>query len=237
MGEASDPLTDLERDLAQPHGARHGFQEQLEEADRRLVAVGAAVLEQVRGATTAFLGGDRAGAEEVAARDQAIDRSCLDLEEWCYLLLARQSPVAADLRRVVAILRSVNDLQRSGDLARHVAESHRWAHAPSLPSALRDELGRLAETSSDVFARGLAAWKSHDGLAANELEQLDDRVDLSQKVLLSELYASGAAVEDAVTLALVARYYERIADHGVELARHVAYVLTGDRLPALDDME
>ena len=235
MGDPSDPLDDLERELAQPYGTRLGFREQLAEGDRHVLAIGSAVAAQLDEATSAFLGGDRDAAAEVVARDLEIDRGCLELEEWGYLLLARQSPVAADLRRVVAILRSAQDLLRSGDLARHIAESTKWTHAPSLLPALRDEVGRLAEASADVFRRGLAAWAAQDGLAANELAHLDDGVDLSQKVLLSELYSSGAAVEDAVTLALVARYYERIADHGVELARHVAYVLTGDRLPPLDD--
>ena len=71
---------------------------------------------------------------------------------------------------------------------------------------------------------------SQDALAANELEDADDQVDLLQKVLLTDLYTGEQSVEEAVSLALIARYYERIADHGVEIARQVSFVVTGDRV-------
>jgi phosphate transport system protein len=74
------------------------------------------------------------------------------------------------------------------------------------------------------------AWRRHDPLAATELQVRDDHADLLQKVLLTDIYTGSQSVEESVSLALIARYYERIADHGVEMARQVTYFLTGDRL-------
>jgi phosphate transport system protein len=146
-------------------------------------------------------------------------------------MLARQQPVASDLRRIVAILRSVADVTRSAYLLRHVAESLTWVHPPSMAADLRRTIGDLGEVSAEVFAGAVTAWATHDALAANELNARDDQVDFLQKALLTELYTGpGQSVEEAVSLALIARYYERVSDHGVEMARHVTYFLTGQRL-------
>lgn len=224
-----DPLDKLEAEHREPHGSRVEFQEQLAEGDAELVAVGRLVVEAVQPVTSAFLEGDAYTAQQWMARDTEVDRRCRDLEERCYLLLARQSPVAGDLRRIVAVLRSTQDVERSGDLIRHVAESLTWIHPPSLPEQLREIIGQLGDISADLLARSLTAWEQHDALAANELDAADDQVDLLQKVLLTELYTGGQSVEESVSLALIGRYYERIADHGVEIARQAAYFLTGQR--------
>lgn len=227
---SEDPLGRLESTARQPTGARLGFQEQLADCDRRLVEVGGMVANKIEPVTQAFLDADGHAARQAIASHGAIDARCVDLEEACYVLIARQSPVAGDLRRVVAVLHSVADVQRSGALLRHVAEALAWVHPPSMPSELRDTVGQMGTVSAEVFRGAVEAWRAHDGLAANELEAHDDQVDLLQKVLLTELYTGKQSVEEAVSLALIARYYERIADHAVEIARQVAYFLTGDRL-------
>lgn len=232
MSTADDPLGWLEEEEhSRSTLSRQAFQHQLDEVSRDLVEAAALVAAQVRPVTVAFLHADEQGAQEVIAGDAEVDRRCESLEESCFELLARQSPVAGDLRRVVAVLRSIADVQRSGDLLRHVAESLAWVHPPSMRPALRDLIERLGEASGEVFARAVQAWRDHDALAAVELQHLDDEVDLLQKSLLTELYLGGQTVEEAVSLALICRYYERVADHGVEMARQLTYVLTGDRPP------
>lgn len=229
MNEANDPLERLQSETRQPTLSRLAFQQQLDALEAELIAIAELVGDLIGPVTTAFLEADTCGAGRVVTVDVEVDRRCLLLEEQCFELLARQSPVAGDLRRVVAVLRSIADVQRSGDLLRHVAESLAWVHPPSMNQNLAAMIGQLGEVAGRVFRGSITAWRQHDALAAVELQRLDDDVDLLQKSLLTELYVGAQTVEEAVSLALICRYYERIADHGVEMARQVAYVLTGDR--------
>ena len=237
VSEHPDPLAWLEAERREPGGSRVGFREQLADIDRLLIEAGELVAETVGPITAAFLEADHQAAQAMIARAPRVDRRCSQLEEACYVLLARQSPVGGDLRHVVAVLRSVADVQRSGYLLTHVAESLTWVHPPSMPDELRDTIAGLGAVAEEVFRGGVAAWRDHDALASTELERRDDEADLLQKVLLGTLYTGEQSVEEAVSLALIARYYERVADHGVEMARQVAYFLTGDRPPesGLDD--
>jgi phosphate transport system protein len=227
--DSYDPLTRLEGE--QQPVLRLGFHEALQDCDAALLAAGGRVADAIRPMTEAFLTGDAQTAARWIAADRQVDRACHELEERCFLLIARQSPVARDLRRLVAVLKCVQDVARSGDLLRHVGEALTWIHPPSLPPKLRETVQQLGDVSHDLFSRGLASWEAQDALAANELEEDDDQVDLLQKVLLTDLYTGHQAVEEAVSLALIARYYERIADHGVEIARQTAYAVTGERPP------
>ncbi len=222
-----DPFAALE---GEPPQGRPLLQEAMDECDRRLKAVADLVSDAIGPMTEAFLSGDTLTAQKLVAADREIDVRCQELEEMGFVLIARQGPVARDLRRVIAILRCVNDVLRSGDLLRHVGESLRWIHPPSLNPKLRETVQQLGTISQQLFEGGVEAWMSQDALAANELEDADDQVDLLQKVLLTDLYTGEQSVEEAVSLALIARYYERIADHGVEIARQVSFVVTGDRV-------
>lgn len=232
---AYDPLSQLEGE--QPPRLRLGFTEAMADCDRALLEVGARVADAITPMTEAFLTGDARTAARWIGADRDVDDACLQLEERCFLLIAQQSPVAQDLRRLIAIIKCNQDVLRSGDLLRHVGESLTWIHPPSLPEKMRQTVQELGAVSEQLFRRGLAAWQEGDVLAANELERDDDQVDLLQKVLLTDLYTGSQAVEESVSLALISRYYERIADHGVEIARQTAYVHTGQRppLPPRDD--
>ncbi|MEE8601842.1 phosphate signaling complex PhoU family protein [Euzebya tangerina] len=229
---AYDPLARLGDEEDDQASLRLGFQEALEDCDRALIQAGELVAGAIDPMTDAFLLGDAHTAAQLIAEDRKVDVACQQLEERCFLLIAQQSPVAGDLRHLVAVLKCVQDVYRSGDLLRHVGESLTWIHPPSLPEKLRETVRQLGTVSHDLFTRGLASWTTRDALAANELESDDDQVDLLQKVLLTDLYTGTQSVEESVSLALIARYYERIADHGVEIARQTAYVVTGQRPPA-----
>ncbi len=231
MDAQDDPLAWLEEEQRNPMGmARAAFRSQLAACDAQLIRIGRSVGDAINPMTEAFLEADSHRAGALNQDNLNVDRHCIRLEDACYLLLARQAPVASDLRRVVAILRSVADVQRSASLLRHVAESLTWVHPPSMPEELRKTIGELGEIAAEIFAGALLAWEQHDGLAAVELNTRDDQTDLLQKDLLTQLYIGEQSVNEAVSVALIARYYERIADHGVEMARHVAYFLTGDRV-------
>ncbi|MPZ87975.1 MAG: hypothetical protein GEU81_07850 [Nitriliruptorales bacterium] len=230
MAEDHDPLDWLEEQHRGPSGSRVQFQQQLAECDAQLIAIGRQVAGAIVPVTEAFLQADHHRADELLHTALAVDPQCVRLEEACYQIMARQSPVAGDLRRVVAILHSVADVHRSANLLKHVANSLTWVHPPSMPDDLRQTIAQLGEVSASILYGAVEAWEQHDGLAANELDARDDQVDLLQKWLLAELYTGSQSVEEAVSLALITRYYERVADHAVEMARQVAYFLTGDRI-------
>ncbi|HVM13527.1 MAG TPA: phosphate uptake regulator PhoU [Egibacteraceae bacterium] len=228
-----DLLDRLESEQREASGTRVEFHAQLAECDGMLIDVTRRVAEQIVPVTRAFLAADAHAARRCLADGGDIDQRCRRLEEACYVLIARQSPVGADLRRLVAILRSVADTQRSWALVGHVVGALTWVHPPALTQALREIIAQLGDVAAEMFASSATAWAEHDALAASDLEQRDDQADLLQKSLLTELYTGPSSVEEAVSLALLARYYERVADHGVEIARHVAYMVTGHR-PGLD---
>ena len=230
-----DPLARLEADRQEPANTRQRLDEQLQTLDDDLLALMRELGERVKPATSAFLEADNDTATSLEDADLSLTRRCTQIEEAGYLLLATQSPVAADLRHAIAVLRSVNDAQRSGNLLTPVGESLAWVHPPSLPIELRDSISHLGEISAEMLHSAADAWERQDALAAQDLERRDDQVDLLQKELLSDLYTGTQTIEESVSLGLIARYYERIADHAVELTRHLVFWQTGDRLTARDD--
>jgi phosphate transport system protein len=225
-----DPLERLEEEQRTRPVSRVEFREQLAELDQGLVEAAQLVADAIDPVTTAFLQADRYLADRHVHAAAGVQQRCIQLEEAGYVLLARQSPVAGDLRRVIAVLRCVREVQRTGSLIGHIAKSLTWVHPPSMAEHLRQIVAQLGEVSADLFHGAVEAWRTHDGLAAPELETQDDQVDLLQKVLLTEIYTGDQSVEESVSLALLGRYYERIGDHAVELAHQVAYFVTGDRM-------
>ncbi len=233
----NDPLARLEAERREPSGARRGLHELLEELDRQLIELMRAVAGRVQPTTGAFLEADDHAAASLIEHDKGLTHDCTALEEAGYLLLATQSPVATDLRRIIAVLRSVNDVQRTGNLLAHVVESLAWVHPPSLPQEMRDHIRQLGAVTADMLDRAATAWAEHDPLAAEDLERRDDEADLLQKMVLTELYTGSQSIEESVSLGLIARYYERAADHAVEMARHLTFFLTGDRLSDRNDTD
>lgn len=226
---SDDPLEWLEREQANPH-ARVEFHQQMAAVKAAFVSTAETVADVIQPVTGAFLEADRPAAAERLRASAAVDHRCQRLEGTCFLLLARQSPVGGDLRRVIALLRSIQDVQRSGNLMAHVARSLDWVHPPALSGEVRETVRQLGDQAFNVFSGAVGAWRTMDGLATVELERADDQVDLLQKVLLTEIYTGRQGVEEAVSLALIARYFERVGDHGVAMARQVTYAVTGQRI-------
>ena len=210
-------------------GARVAYRQQLADLDRALINLVEEVAELVTPVTRGFLEADAHALARMPSARAGIDARAAAVEESCYLVLVRQQPVGGDLRHVVAVLRSVQEVQLAANLVCHVAEAIRWVHPPTLAAQLRAAVGELG-TIADAILHGAAhAWDERDALAATDLARADDAADAQQTYLLTELYTGDHPVDDAVSLALVARYYERLADHGVEIARQLAYFLTGSR--------
>jgi phosphate transport system protein len=188
----------------------------------------------VRRATESLLQADARIAEEVIGSDAAVDRQREVVEDRAFEILARQQPVAGDLRVLVAALRMVADLERMGDLAVHVAKVARLRYPEcAVPDELRENVARMGVVAEEMVQAAGDILARRDLDEALELERQDEEMDLLRRsqfrVLLNDDWTHG--VESAVDVALLGRYYERIADHAVSLARRVVYLVTGERYP------
>jgi len=190
---------------------RDNYRTSLESVVHDLVEMTGLVQVAVRDATTALLEADLAVAEKTISADAELDRRHDDLEARCFSLMARQAPVAGELRTLVAALRMVADLARMGDLAAHVAKIARLRYPEcAVPDGLRPNFTLMARVA---------------GRLADSDEEMDELRKSQFRVMLGTDWDYG--VEAAVDVALLGRYYERIADHAVIMAARVIYVITG----------
>jgi phosphate transport system protein len=210
---------------------REVFQQELEEVQDRLVRISGLVAESIQKATTAFNSSDVSLAESVIADDHLIDELAMSLDELAIDILARQQPVARDLRIVVSALRISASLERMGDLAEHIAQLARTRFPEKVvPKDLRPtfkELGRLDVAIANKLHRLLETESTELAAEIRDDDDLVDDLHLSvfDKVL-GETWKGQAS--DIVDSTLASRYHERFADHAVSIAKKVQYLQTGD---------
>lgn len=210
---------------------RETYHEELDQVVNDLVAMTASVRVAVADATRSLLGADLRIAERVIADDSRLDTMQAELEERCFTLLARQAPVAGELRTLVAALRMVFELARMGDLAAHVAKIARLRYPEhAVPDTLVESFSRMARVADEMIATAGRTLSERNVDEATALAESDEEMDELRRdqfrVLLSDDWAHG--VEKAVDAALLGRYYERIADHAVAMGRRIIYVITGE---------
>ncbi len=209
---------------------RDNYHESLESVVRDLVTMNEAVQVAVSRATTALLEADLAIAEEVISDDAKIDALHDQLESRCFSLLARQAPVAGELRTVVAAMRMVADLARMGDLAAHVAKIARLRYPErAVPEGLVPNFTLMARVAGEMVATAGGSLRERNAHAAGKLADNDEEMDELRRSQFRSLLGKDwdYGVEAAVDVALLGRYYERIADHAVLMASRVIYVITG----------
>ena len=214
---------------------REEFQADLGEVNRLLVAMAEAVRAALRKATAALLTADLAAAEAVMERDAEVDEIYREVEAKVADTIARQAPVASDLRALITALHVSADLERMGDLAEHVAGTARRRHpSPAVPAELRpvfQQMSQVADRMADKITTVLAA---PDADLAAELEKDDDDMDDLERdlfgVLLDDDWPYGA--ETAIDGALLGRFYERYADHAVNVGEQIVYLITGEPIRA-----
>ncbi|MEV7398600.1 phosphate signaling complex protein PhoU [Aeromicrobium sp. NPDC092404] len=209
---------------------RDQYYEQLDAIVDDLVNLTGTVRRAVADATKALLEADAQIAESVIAGDKDIDEATEIIEERALLLLATQQPVATDLRQLVATLRMLTDLQRMGDLSVHVAKvARRRMPDSAVPAHLHPNITAMATVADSMIDSASRIVANRNVDAAGQLENEDDEMDRLRKELLRSLLGDSWSygVEPAVDLALLGRYYERIGDHAVSMARRVVYLVTG----------
>lgn len=215
---------------------RDAYHEELDSIGDSLVEMARLAGSAIGRATTALLDADLKLAESVIAADEKVDDLQRDLEQRAIALLARQQPVATDLRIVVTSLRMSADLERCGDLARHVAKVARLRYPESaVPADLRPTILEMGQLAQRLVAKAGQVITTKDVDAAMQLEQDDDDMDLLHRTLFQHLlddrWAHG--IETAVDVTLCGRYYERFADHAVSVANRVVYLVTGEHADEL----
>jgi phosphate transport system protein len=182
----------------------------------------------VTGALQALLGDDRAAADQVLCGDDRIDTLFVALEERAYALVAKQAPVAADLRFLMSSLRVMADFEKTGDRAVAVAKSSLadWDREPTAIALL----GRMGDLALSLLRSARTAWLDQDLLVASDLKRRDDVLDGTFRQLVAHLLTQeGPGAPSLVLHAHTAgRNVERIADHAVIIGERVSYMLTGD---------
>ncbi|MCX4686295.1 phosphate signaling complex protein PhoU [Kitasatospora purpeofusca] len=212
---------------------RDAYHEELDSIGDSLVEMARLVGSALGRATTALLDADLALAESVIAADGKVNDLHHDLENRAIDLLARQQPVATDLRIVVTSLRMSADLERCGDLARHVAKVARLRYPEcAVPADLHATVLELGQLAQRLVAKAGLVIATKDVDKALELEQDDDAIDALHRELFAHLIDERwhHGIETAVDVTLVGRYYERFADHAVSVAKRVVYLVTGEHV-------
>jgi len=210
-----------------PEELRSAFHRNLAEIDEQVVRLFALVTEGVAGATDAFLAGDREAAKALVERDRLIDTVYVDIEELVQRQFALQSPMASDLRFLLSVLRIVPELERSGDLAEHIAQRAARGLATELTPRMRGLVGQMGRVGVELWRMAAKAYVERDEKAGDSLSELDDELDDLHISLTAELTTGAIRVPVAIEMALVARFYERLGDHAVNVAARVRYLATG----------
>ena len=216
---------------------RNSYLDALDHIVEEMVAMTREVQDSVSKATFSLLNADEEVAEQVIADDAKVDALRERIESEVFELLALQQPVAGDLRMLFAAVRMVSDLERMGDLSVHVAKVARLRMPEvACPAEIRPTVERMAEVAVKMVGAAAEIIAERDVEAAQALERDDEEMDelrrRSFRIMLSEDWEHG--VEPAIDMALLGRYYERIADHAVSLARRVVYLVTGEPPASLE---
>ena len=209
---------------------RSVFQDELDSVSQTLFDLSVMVSDSMARATKSVMTKDLKLAEEVITSDEKIDTVQHDLDARIIDIIARQQPVASDLRALVTALRMSADLERMGDLAHHVAKLVRFRHPESaVPAELLSLVEAIGETAEKIATKTGVVISTRDVSLAAQVEKDDDEMDELHRKLISTLVEPSwpHGVETAIDLTLLGRYYERYADHAVSVARRVIFLVTG----------
>ncbi|MGH9117914.1 MAG: phosphate signaling complex protein PhoU [Acidimicrobiales bacterium] len=210
-----------------PEPLRIAFREALEEIEQKVIRLFAMVSESLAAATDTFLAGDRALARKVVDRDQLIDELDADIQQLVERNLLLQSPVANDLRFLLTVLRIVPELERSGDLAEHIASRAAEGLGNELPPKLRGIVQQMGTITSQMWRASADAFVDRDPDAADRLNEIDEPLNALKRELYERLGSGEVSFSAAVEMALVGRFYERLGDHAKHIARRTRYLAIG----------
>ena len=210
---------------------RSTFHKEIEEIRQDVLTLGKSVIEAIPRATAVLLNSDLEGADYLLQADDEIDARAIDIEEKCFQELALQSPVAGDLRLLVSMIKIAGELERSADLAVNICKASRRMYGHEIDPTLRDLIAKMSEQAQQLFVSTMEAFNDNDAAKAAAIDDMDSFLDGLHRRFISEIFEIHASKEIdlqvAVQLAMVARFYERIGDHAVNVSERTRFIVTG----------
>ncbi len=210
---------------------RSRFDHQLETLNTELITMGALVETTIASAAKALMEGDRTQAKRIAQNDSQIDGMEKSIESLCLKLLLQQQPVARDLRLISAALKMITDMERIGDQATDISELTLLLGDIKTPTVM-DSIGDMARATIRMVSAGIDAFVKKDLDLARKVIDMDDEVDdlfvRVKEELIELIRQNGPFCEQAIDLIMVAKYFERIGDHSVNIAEWVVFSITGE---------
>jgi len=203
---------------------RQEFHHELEAIEAKVIDLFGMVAEDVPRATAALLGGNVEEVRALAERDQVIDELYPGIEDLADRELVLQQPLASDLRFLISVLRVVPELERSHDLVVNIARRASYILSEDLSPRSRGLIEQMGNLASDMWREAVDCWRKRDRSAAAVLDQRDDEMDEMYASLMAELASGQMSLPVTMEMALVARFYERLGDHAVNIARRVVYL-------------
>lgn len=209
---------------------RTSFHEELKSLRGDVLTMGELTEDAIRGSVVALVEGKTDAAEAVIAGDDRIDAMNTAIEDGCLSVMATQCPVAGDLRLVHTLMFIASHLERMADLAVNIAKMAKRVPPEGAPGQLLELISEMGDKTSLVVHEGIEVFRNKDLELASRLPEMDEPIDLMFKVFFKELakvVSDEAAFEWAANIVLSSRYLERIADHAVDIAERVSYMVTG----------
>ena len=207
------------------------FHESLEAIRNDVVRLGALTTETIGRGTAALLEKDLHAAQSLIDDDDMLDALSLQIEEDCFQILALQNPMASDLRFVICSIRLANELERSADLMVNVCKAARRLYDVEFDPTLRGLTQSMANEAIRLTTAAIDSYVDQDSSLAAALDDMDSRLDDLQvkfvEAIISSNHEEHSELRSAVQMALIARYYERIGDHAVNIGERVYYMVTG----------
>ena len=212
---------------------RKSFHEQLDELYAETLRMGSDLLETIEKTRQCFTGMDRELADEIIAGDDVFDAYIDRLEEGGLELIARQAPVAVDLRMIIVIMRMAQHFERMADLCEDIATAVKYIPSDYISTWIRDAIDEMARRAMRLVERSIECFKERNVEMALELDAMDDAVDKLNRKFFKEFdRGREEELEVAVRVVMVARFFERIADHAVDIGEHVRFMVEGTISPA-----
>lgn len=210
---------------------RVAYHRDLDELTKGVIRLGAMACETIPRATEALLSGSLSDAQAVIDDDDAIDALTLELEEKCVSIIALQAPMAGDLRRLLTVIKLLAEIERSADLAVNICKAGRRMYGADLSPGIRGLIASMSREANKLLRLSIDAFADNNDSLAVALNDIDDELDQLNRDMVEAVFAANNAgtldLAGSVQLALIARYYERIGDHAVNIGERVTYMITG----------
>ncbi len=210
---------------------RLAYHREIDELSAGVLRLGALACEMVPRGTEVLLGGSLADAQALIDSDDEVDALTLELEEKCYQIIALQAPMAGELRKMITISKLVAEIERSADLVVNICKASRRMYPAELTPQIRGVLASMSKEANKLLRLSLDAFADENVSLASALGDIDDTLDQLNRDIVEAIFEAHAEesidLAAAVQLALIARYYERIGDHAVNIGERVTFMVTG----------